>query len=204
MFNSLLLDSNDSVIADRLSRLQDSLRGLTLSTREEYQAAVYSMVNTVLNLGDNMQTLTQIRSKPAIVGDLSQNLTLLNQDSNDIAAEILRIENSAGDLYNLAAASQNALRQLIRQSIYISNQQQFLAPFIDDSVLQPGYTATLDYNAGLATLPLGTQTLLSPTFSIGIGSSGSAVNAISNLSSTTVGTSFQWSGSSLEMLLRCV
>jgi len=49
---------------------------------------VYSMVNTVLNLGDNMQTLTQIRSKPAIVGDLSQNLTLLNQDSNDIAAEI--------------------------------------------------------------------------------------------------------------------
>jgi hypothetical protein len=201
MFNSLLLDSNDSVIADRLSRLQDSLRGLTLSTREEYQAAVYSMVNTVLNLGDNMQTLTQIRSKPAIVGDLSRNLTLLNQDSNDIAAEILRIENSAGDLYNLAAASQNALRQLIRQSIYISNQQQFLAPFIDDSVLQPGYTATLDYNAGLATLPLGTQTLLSPTFSIGIGSSGSAVNAISNLSSTTVGTSFQWSGSSLELLL---
>ena len=90
MFNSLLLDSNDSVIADRLSRLQDSLRGLTLSTREEYQAAVYSMVNTVLNLGDNMQTLTQIRSKPAIVGDLSQNLTLLNQDSNDIAAEILQ------------------------------------------------------------------------------------------------------------------
>ena len=57
------------------------------------------MVNTVLNLGDNMQTLTQIRSKPAIVGDLSQNLTLLNQDSNDIAAEILRIENSACLLY---------------------------------------------------------------------------------------------------------
>jgi hypothetical protein len=136
MFNSLLLDSNDSVIADRLSRLQDSLRSLTLSTREDYQAAVYSLVNTVLNLGDNMQTLIQVRSKPAIVGDLTQNLTLLNQDSNDIAAEILRIENSAGDLYNLAAASQNALRQLIRQSIYISNQQQFIAPRL--SITTPG------------------------------------------------------------------
>ncbi len=201
MFNSLLLDSNDSVIADRLSRLQDSLRSLTLSTREDYQAAVYSLVNTVLNLGDNMQTLIQVRSKPAIVGDLTQNLTLLNQDSNDIAAEILRIENSAGDLYNLAAASQNALRQLIRQSIYISNQQQFIAPFIDDSVLQAGYTATLDYNAGLATLTLGKQTTLSPTFAVGVASSGSAVNDISNLSSATVGTSFQWSGSTLELLL---
>ena len=136
-----------------------------------------------------MQTLIQVRSKPAIVGDLTQNLTLLNQDSNDIAAEILRIGNSAGDLYNLAAASQNALRQLIRQSIYISNQQQFIAPFIDDSVLQAGYTATLDYNAGLATLPLGKQTTLSPTFAVGVASSGSAVNDISNLSSATVGTS---------------
>ena len=44
MFNSLLLDSNDSVIADRLSRLQDSLRSLTLSTREDYQAAVSPLV----------------------------------------------------------------------------------------------------------------------------------------------------------------
>ena len=201
MFSSLLLDSNDSIISDRLSRLQDALSALTLSTREEYQASVYSMVNAVLNLGDNMQTLTQLRSKPAIVGDLTTNLTLLNQDSNDIAAEIIRIENSIGDLYNLAAASQNALRQVIRQAIYDSNQQQFIVPFIDDTIFQSGYTATLDYNAGLATLPLSVQTSLSPTFSVGLASSGTAVNAISNLSSTTVGTSFQWSGSSLELLL---
>ena len=67
------------------------------------------MVNTVLNLGDNMQTLTQIKSKPAIVGDLSQNLTLLNQDSNDIAAEILRIERTAPATSTIFSVSQNAL-----------------------------------------------------------------------------------------------
>src|SRR5438270_163258 len=100
MFSSLLLDSNDSVIADRLSRLQDDLRALTLTTREEYQAAVYSMVNRVINLGDSMQPLAQVTSRPAVVGDLTSNLELLNQDASDIASELLRIENNAGDLYN--------------------------------------------------------------------------------------------------------
>jgi hypothetical protein len=201
VFNSLLIDSNDSIIADRLNRLQDALSTLSFPTREQYQAAIYSMVNKVLNLGDGMQKLVQVNSRPAIVGDLTTNLTLLNQDSNDIATELLRIENNSADLYNLAAASQNALRQLIRQAIYTSNQKLYVEPFIDDDALGSGYTATLDYNAGLATLPLGTETVLTPSISIGLASVGTAVNDISNLQSTVVGTSFQWTGPSLELIL---
>ena len=133
-----------------------------------------------------MQTLIQVRSKPAIVGDLTQNLSLLNQDSNDIAAEILRIEDAQENLYNLAAASQNALRQLIRQSIYISNQQQFIAHFIDDLCSSSWlYRDSRLQRQGSATLPLGKQTTLSPTFAVGVASSGSAVNDISNLSLAT-------------------
>jgi hypothetical protein len=201
MFSSLLLDPNDSVMADRLTRLQNQLRALQLSTREDYQAAVYSLVNAVLNLGDNMQPLVPVYPKPAIVGDLTQNLTLLNQDAGDIAAEIVRIENSAADLYNLAATSQNSLRQLVRSSLYAPTQKLWVDDFIDNSVLQSGYTATLDYNAGLATLPLSTQTQVNPTFSIGVSSVGSAGTDISNLSSDLVGTVFTWNGTSLELLL---
>lgn len=201
MFSSLLLDSNDSVTADRLSRLQDSLRALQLSTREGYQAAVYSMVNAVLNLGDEMQTLENVRPRPAIVGDLTTNLTRLNQDSTDIAAEMLRIESNAGDLYNLAAASQNALRQLIRQAIYCSNKKQCMLPFIDDSTLQSGYTASIDFNAGVATLPLSKQTQVAPTITVGLGSVGKALTDISVLASPAIGSSFEWSGSTLELIL---
>ena len=201
MFSSLLLSSDDSVIADRMTRLQDSLRALSLSTREEYQAAVYSLVNRVLNLGDNMQSLVQVAPRPAIVGDLTQNLTLLNQDAGDIAAEMLRVEDNAAALYNLAATSQNSLRQLIRTAIYASNPKLFVEAFIDDSALAASYTTTLDYNAGLATLPLGVETQVTPTIAIGLGSVGTAGTPVSNLSAGTVGSSLQWNGTVLELVL---
>lgn len=201
MFSSLLLDSNDSLIADRLSRLQDSLRGLDLSTREEYQAATYSLVNRVLNIGDAMQPLRQVRPRPAVCGDMTENLGLLNQDANDIAAELLRIESSTADLFNLAATSQNSLRQTIRKAIYSSNQRRFIEPFIDTTQLLPGYSTTLDYNAGVATLPLNTETQLAPAISVGLASVGTSVTDVSNLCSTTIGTSFQWNGTVLELVL---
>jgi hypothetical protein len=161
----------------------------------------HSSIRQSCTSSDAMQPLNQVRSRPAVVGDLTQNLTSLNQDSNDIAAEMLRIEGNAGDLYNLAAASQNALRQLIRQAIYTSNQQLFVEPFISAAGLQPGYTATLDTNAGSASLPLSKQTQLTPVFTIGVNGTGTGVNAVSLLSSTTVGTSFQWLGPELELIL---
>src|ERR1035441_1873005 len=148
-----------------------------------------------------MQSLVQVAPRPAIVGDLTQNLTLLNQDAGDIAAEMLRVEDNAAALYNLAATSQNSLRQLIRTAIYASNPKLFVEAFIDDSALAASYTTTLDYNAGLATLPLGVETQVTPTIAIGLGSVGTAGTPVSNLSAGTVGSSLQWNGTVLELVL---
>ena len=89
---------------------------------------------------------------PAVIGDVSGNFTILNNDAADIAAETLRVEDSVADSYNLAATALNQLRQQIRESLYQNNQQRYSEDFINSQNLT-NVSANLDFNAGLATNP---------------------------------------------------
>lgn len=191
------------ILVDRLARISQNLRSLTLSTVEDYQASVYSLVNAVLSLGVSMTPLNPIGAEgPATVGDASSNFTILNNDAADIAAETLRIENTAADSFNLAATSLNQLRQQIRQSIYSSNQNIYREDFLN-SINLTKVSANLDFNAGLATNPTITSIPLSPNLSIGPSSIGSidSSSALSNLTADIVGEFFQWNGTTLELIL---
>jgi hypothetical protein len=201
--NPVFTDPNNSLLKDRLARISERLRTIVLSTSDEYQAEVYSTVNAVLTNGIAMTPLQAIgASTPAIIGDLTNNYTTLNNDADDIANEILRIENSAADLFNLAATSQNQLRQQIREFIYSSNPQVYNEEFLNAThISEP--TATLDFNAGVATCTLIDEAVLTPVFSIGPTSSGviDASGSLDNLVDGRVDTAFIWKGTTLELIL---
>lgn len=202
MFNPIFTDPNNAILKDRLARVSEQLRNLTLATAEEYQAEVYSEVNAVLSLGIAMTPLSPVASEgPAIIGDVSINYELLNNDAQDIANELLRIEDAAATFFNLAATSQNQLRQQIRESIYASNQQRYSEDFLNSNKLT-GITGSLDFNAGVATNALLTETIVSPVFSIGPNSIGSIDpdGPLVNLTDGRVDTSFVWNGSTLELV----
>lgn len=202
--NPFLTLTSDAVTANRLARLQDTLRSLEISTREEYQAEIYSLVNSVLNLQGKMQPLLPVRGgSPAAVGDLTGSLTRLNLDATDLAAELLAIENQAGDLYNLTATQQNALRQTIREGLFLSTPAHFVEGFLHDTQLAAGYSATLDYNAGAAMLPLVKETPVKPVLSLGLGSRGSTSSLLTSLAQPTLGMAFVWDGPVLELIFTC-
>src|SRR6266702_564219 len=116
MFSSQIPAANQTLLNARVSRIQKRLRSLTESTLEGYQVKVYSALNAVLNLGNRMQPLNAISPEgPAILGDLTTNLTLLNQDGTDIASVLLATESSAAQLFNLAQATQTQQLQMIRE-----------------------------------------------------------------------------------------
>jgi hypothetical protein len=116
MFSSQIPDANATLLNARVTRIQNFLRSLTESTLEDYQVHVYSALNAVLNLGNQMQPLSSISPEgPAIIGDLTNNLTLLNQDGTDIASVLLATESSAAQLFNLAEATQTQELQMIRE-----------------------------------------------------------------------------------------
>jgi len=151
MFSNLIDQPQNQLLRARLDRLVDAVRQLRLPTREEYQAAVYSQVNAVLSLQNGMTPLFPITAEgPAVVGDLVNNFNVLSQDATDIASELLSTEDSAGRLLNLAASSQNALRQQIREAIFASSNGRFVEAFIHGRNLGD-YSVSLDFNAGLAT-----------------------------------------------------
>jgi hypothetical protein len=202
MFNLLFTDPNNALLQDRLQRAQEFLRSLTFATREEYQAAVYSSVNAILNLGSQMTPLTPVSAEgPAIIGDLSSNAISLNRDAGDIANEILRIEDAAGTLFNLAAATQNNLRQAIRQKIFANSGRRYREDFLNSNALVGSSTATVDYQAGVATLPLTNTLLLTPVISIGKNSLGTLGTTPAALSDNDVTTSLVWNGTQLELIL---
>lgn len=200
--NSPFTEENNALLKDRLNRIAENLRKLTLTTAEDYQAEVYNEVNAVISLGVAMTPLVPVQVGPATVGNVTENYTILNNDAQDIANEILRIENSAADLFNLAATSLNQLRQAIREFIYESNQQKFTEDFLNASQLS-AYTTGVDFNAGLATTPVVSQSdvTASATFSTGPNSVGSTTTPLSYLTDNRVDTAFVWNGSTLELLL---
>jgi hypothetical protein len=205
MFNSVTDDPKNELLRDRLSRLADDIRQLELSTREEYQAELYSRVNAILAEGVEMTPLIPITAEgPAILGDLTRNLSLLNRDGADVAGQILRIEDIASRLYNLAASSQNSLRQQIRELALSSNQKRYLEPFINVSNLGD-FNGSIDQNAGVASLPLITDTeldLTQATISIGNNSEGTQQSEVDTLTDGRIDTIFSWNGTKLELIVR--
>lgn len=203
MFNPVFTDPNNALLKDRLDRISEQLRTLTLSTVEDYQADVYSAVNAVLSLGLAMTPLQPIGQEgPATVGDASDNYTILNNDAQDIANEILRIEDNASQLFNLAATSQNQLRQQIREFVFASNKTRYVEDFLNTNALG-SVTATIDFNAGLATNTLLDETDLSPVITVGTDAVGSidSSSSLANLTDGRVDSTFTWNGATLELVL---
>ena len=66
-----------------------------------------------------------------------------------------------GTLFNLFAATQNNLRQMVRESIYTSGAKRYLEEFIHARNLG-AYSTTIDFNAGVASLPVTLETVVQP------------------------------------------
>lgn len=183
MFNPVFQTVYTSqIILNRLARVQNTLRTIVAYTQVDYQSQVFSAVNQVLNLGNNMLPPYIFGGQtPAIIGDLTNNFTNLNNDGQDVAAEVTSIETNIAQFYNLTAGIQNSLRQSIREQVYASTSSEWLDAFITDTQLQSGYTASLDFDAGVATNVLGTDTVENPD-SIVIGPSSVSNTATSNAS----------------------
>src|SRR6202042_1246940 len=170
-------------LVNRLARAQAQILGLSLSTREEYLAQVTSIINGVINIGYGMSPLITIAGEtPGVVGDPISNLLTLNLDATDIAAEISRLEDNASTLFNLSAASRNAICQQIREAIYASTNTLFTEQFINEDQIDASSSAEIDMNAGVAQLPLTVETVLTPTFAVGQNAIGSTTDTISDLS----------------------
>ena len=201
MFNSFL-DSNNKLLVNRLARAQAAILALSLSTKEEYLAQVTSVINRVINIGYSMQPLITIAgATPAVVGDPVTNLLRVNQDAADIAAEISRLEDDASTLFNLSAASVNSIIQQIREAIYQSTGTKYIEQFVSKLQIDSASTANIDMNAGIAQLPLGTETILTPTFAVGKNAIGSTTGDITTLSAPTTETLFVWNGTMLEIIV---
>lgn len=203
MFNSVSDDPKNELLQDRLARLADQVRLLELSTREEYQAEVYSRVNAILAMGVGMTPLFPITAEgPAVLGDLIENLSRLNKDGADIAGLILRIEDTAASLYNLAASSQNSLRQQIRELALASNLRRYVEPFVNTQRLD-SFTASIDQDAGVAALPLTDETEIVPdTIIVGQNSIGTQTSGAENLTDDRIETAMVWAGEQLELIIR--
>lgn len=212
MFNPVFNTVQTSqIILNRLARLQNVLRNFVAFTQVDYQAEVYSVVNKVLNLGNKMMPPFPFAGETAaIIGDLTNNLNSLNNDGQDIAAEIVALENQIAQFYNLTAGVQNTLRQRIREQVYASISTEWIEAFVNDRQLQIGYTTSLDFNAGVATCPLVSDTKKNPD-SIILGPSSISATPTGNATydplqllnpSQQVTNRVVWNGSQVELQLR--
>lgn len=179
---------------------------MSFSTREDYAAAIYSALNKVLALGYNMVPLNKLRGgQPAIVGDVQNNLTILNNNAQDVVAEIQDLEGQTSELYNLVALTQNSIRQQIREVLFVPTRNNYVEAFINNlNIDLNNTTSTLDYSIGMATMPLLSDTEIIPaSIVVGASSIGSSTEGedVSNLSNEQVGTFMAWNGSQLELLV---
>ena len=206
MFSSTFTSTTNAILIGRLNRLQQQLRNLSFPTRQQYTAAVYSALNAVLALNYNMVPLVPIlRNGPAVVGDVQSNLEVLNNNAQDVVAEITDLESQAAELYNLVAMTQNAVRQNLREQLLISTPTCYTESFINSKNLDSSNTsASFDYSTGLATPTLQSDTPISPSdIEVGPASVGSAVagQGVDNLMAPQIGTFMAWSGPILELLV---
>jgi hypothetical protein len=202
MFSSIFDDPKNEFLRDRLARLSDEISRLELSTREEFLAEIYSRVNRVLAMGTAMQPLVPVTAEgPAKIGDLVDNFTRLNQDGSDIAGHLLRMEDVAASLYNLAATTQNNIRQTVRSRAFASDELRYIEGFVNLNNLEAGASEMVDVNAGIATLPLVQENKLEPVISIGDNSIGEEVVGVDALTDDRIETALQWKGTKLELIL---
>jgi hypothetical protein len=146
----------------RLAQAEAGLRGTPVVTREDLLATVYSALNAVLALGNNITPLLPVaREGPAIAGDLNGNFQLLNQDAQAIIRQLIGTENDAATLFNLFASTQNNLRQTIREAVYTSGSRRYVEEFISNTKLG-ACSATVDFHAGVVALPLVSEALIQP------------------------------------------
>jgi hypothetical protein len=202
LFNPVFTDPDNELLKERLARVAEEPRSVTFATREEYQAEVFSRINKVLALGNRMLPVVPIgNAGPAIIGDITDNTTALNDSIEDISKEVLRIEGIAAKLFNLAAASQNSLRQQIRERINGSTSRRYIESFIHGRNIAEKI-ATVDFSAGVAQLPLIQEQDLTDQCVITVGgnSIGSLVAGTSNLVDSRVETFLDWNGSVLELI----
>lgn len=209
MFNPIFSTVTTSqIIINRLARLQAVLRNFVAYTTVDYQAKVYSTVNRVLNLGNKMIPVFNFgKETPAIVGDVTIPLNNLSNDGQDIAAEIAAIETQIAQFYNLAAGVQNTLRQTVREQIYRSISTLYIEDFVNSNQLQTGYTTSIDFNAGVATCPLISDSIVTPSAII-VGPSSISSTATANVNydpikllnhSSQITNVVTWIGSKVEL-----
>lgn len=209
MFNNTFSTiSSSQILLNRLQRVQNTLRSLIAYTMTDYQAAVYSRVNAILNLGNKVLPISNITPQsPATIGDIESNLNNVNVDGQDIAAEITSVENSIAQLFNLTAGVQNTLRQSIREKVFSSTNTKFIEDFINDKQLQSDYSVSLDFNAGVATNSLTLDTIINPT-SIIVGPSSIPTNNVGYdpiqllNPSNRITNVVSWVGNQLELQLK--
>jgi hypothetical protein len=197
MFTQIFDPSGTELMNARLQQAFVYLRGLQYATREEYQAAVYSELNRIMQLGNGMTPLVNLpREFPAKIGDIEGNLTILNNDARALVAEIMDAENQAAAAYNLFAATQNSLRQSIRELVYEATPEAYIQAFLGPTDLAiSSTTANLDYAAASASSSLISDTAVAPSsVTMGPASVGS-LDASSSLACLTAGletTTFVW------------
>jgi hypothetical protein len=143
--DSITTTGAQELLNARLAQAEASLRGTPVTTREDLLATVYSTLNAVLSLGNNVTPLFPVaREGPAIAGDLNDNFRILNQDAQAIIKHLLGTENDAATLFNLFASTQNNLRQTIRERIYTSGSRRYVEEFISNTKLGAS-TAAVDF-----------------------------------------------------------
>lgn len=202
MFRDILDSSGDEMVRSRLELLKSEARSRVLPTKTEAQAELIGALNHILALGNLMSPLRRAGSEgPAVVGDIADNLALLNQDAQGIVSLLNATEQDAAKLFNLAAAAQNTLRQKVREQVFAPTRRQYVEAFITGARLDPASTASYDYGVGSATLPFIGQSQIAPAkIEVGVLSDGRLESAISTLVDGQEDTFLDWSGSQLELV----
>lgn len=203
MYSDLYSKNWNQIFQYRLDAIRQKISSLQYPTKEEYQADVVSMLNTLIRFQDQMQPLLGItRETPALIGSIQDNLDLLNGDVSAIAAQLLDTEQTAAGLLNLYAATQISLRQRLRQMLYASTSTNFWQPFVGGDLIDQ-HTCDVDLNAGIVSLPVASQVMQTLTsVRIGPTSVGTllATSSLTNLIDNQPQTVFEWEGTRLELI----
>jgi hypothetical protein len=200
--DSITTTGAQELLNARLAQAAASLRGTPVVTREDLLATVYSALNAVLSLGNNVTPLLPVaREGPAIAGDLNGNFQILNQDAQAIIKQLIGTENDAATLFNLFASTQNNLRQTVRQMIYTSGSRRYVEEFISNTKLGAN-TAVVDFNAGVVMLPLVSEVMVAPdSIDFGVSCVGALTDGTTDLLlDGLTETSMTWTGGRLELV----
>lgn len=202
MYNGIQETDGSELLVARLEALEQELRALDLPTREELLAEVYSRLNAVLKLGNRVSPLAPIAPEgPAVAADVYENLQRMNADGLAISEQLLAMENEAARLLNLFAATQNSLRQMVREQVYQPTKKRYLEPFISSSKLDPSSTAMFDFSAGAALLPTAGEEAVAPSrVDLGVLCEGSLEGTLDPLMDGKTETSMVWNGSQLDLI----